>query len=484
MTSSSGKKSIVHSLGWSFLERSGSLGAQFIVQLVLARLLLPEDYGIIAIASIFIQIADVFIQSGLCSSLIQKKDVTEKDFSSALILSFFMACIFYIIFFICAPYISNFYKEKELMLVIRVLGITLFLGAINSVQIAKITRDMNFKLLFISSFGSIVLSGVLGIITAYLGFKVWALVIQTIANKLLLALILSFMTKWKFLFSFSFKSIKSLFSYGSKILLSGLIDTVYNNLFGIIIGRTYDSKILGLYTRGDQFPKYLTIIINGSLSNVLFPAFSKIQNDKQSIKKIMKQSISMSSFIIIPIMSLMIVTARPLIILLLTNKWEGAISFLQIMCFSYIFWPIHTVNLQAIKANGYSGLYLRLEIIKKIISISFLLMLIPLGVYAMAFSIAISSLVSTFINSYPNKKLIDYGFKEQLFDILPSFGLSVFLSLVVYSISFLKINLYIIFFLQIIIFSLLYYFFAKKFKIKGYVFIRDLFLNIKNIKGE
>lgn len=435
MKKSNIKNKIISSLFWKLMERGGTQGIQFIVAIVLARLLLPEDYGIIALITIFITIANVFVQSGFNTALIQKKDVNETDFSSVFYLSLLIAGLLYVFLFFTAPLIAAFYSEPQLIPVLRVLSITLFLGAFNSIQNAVIARKMLFKKLFISSLGAIVISGVVGIFMAYKGFGVWALVVQQITNRVLIILILWFTVKWKPKLIFSFIRLKDLFSFGWKLLSAILLDTLYRNVRGLIIGKIYNPSMLGFYNRGEQFPKLIVSNINGSIQSVLFPVLSSEQDNRPMIKNMVRRSIVTSSFVIFPTMIGLAVCAEPLVKILLTEKWLPCVPFLQIFCASYALWPIHTANLQAINALGRSDIFLKLEIIKKVLGLAILGVTVFYGVYAIALGGAFGGLIATIINAYPNRKLLNYSYKEQWNDIMPSLLISLVMGAVVYSIQ-------------------------------------------------
>lgn len=315
------KNTIISSLFWKLMERGGTQGIQFVVQIILARLLLPEDYGIIALVIIFTSIANVFVQSGLNTALIQKKDADEADFSSVFYLSLLMACLIYIVLFLAAPFIAAFYKIPEITPVFRVLSITLFFGAFNSIQNAVVARNLEFKKLFFSSTGAILISGTVGIYMAYTGFGVWALVGQQISNQLFVTLILWFTVKWRPQLLFSLERVKALFSFGWKLLVSALIDTVYRDLRSLIIGKMYNPAMLGFYNRGQQFPSLIVSNINGSIQSVMLPVLSSQQDNRPRVKDMMRRAIVTSSFIIFPMMVGLAVTAEPLVKILLTDKW-------------------------------------------------------------------------------------------------------------------------------------------------------------------
>jgi teichuronic acid exporter len=479
------KTQILSSLFWKLMERGGSQGIQFIVQIVMARLLLPEDYGLIALVLIFATIANVFVQSGLNTALIQKKEVDDVDFSSVFYLSFFIACVVYIILFFTAPFIATFYEEPQLVPVFRVLSITLFFGAFNSIQNAVVARNLDFKKLFFSSTGAILISGTVGIYMAYTGFGVWALVGQQISNQLFVTLILWFTVKWRPQLLFSLERVKALFSFGWKLLMSALIDTVYRDLRSLIIGKMYNPAMLGFYNRGQQFPQLLITNINGSIQSVMLPVLSSQQDNRPRVKDMMRRAIVTSSFIIFPMMVGLAVTADPLVKILLTDKWLPCVPFLQIFCASYALWPIHTANLQAINALGRSDIFLKLEIIKKIVGLSILGVTVFYGVYAIALGAVLSGIISTFINAYPNKKLLNYSYVEQWKDIMPSLLLSLVMGAVVYSLKWLGLSVLLTLIIQVFAGVILYVGLAWIFKLECFRYllstIKDIF---KNRNGE
>lgn len=482
------KSKIIVNLFWKLMERGGTQGIQFIVQIVLARLLLPEDYGIIALVLVFIAIANVFVQSGLNTALIQKKEADEADFSSVFYLSLFIACLIYIILFFTAPFIAKFYEEPALVPVFRVLSITLFFGAFNSIQNAVIARRMQFKKLFFSSTGAILVSGTVGIYMAYTGFGVWALVGQQISNQLLITLILWFTVKWRPRLLFSVGRVKSLFAFGWKILAASLIDTVYRNLRNLIIGKMYNAQMLGFYNRGEQFPALLITNIDGSIQSVLFPVLASEQDNRSRVKDVMRRAIVTSSFVIFPMMVGLAVTAEPLVKLLLTDKWLPCVPFLQIFCAGYALWPIHTANLQAINALGRSDIFLKLEIIKKIVGLIILGITVFYGVYAIALGTVIGGIISSFINAYPNKQLLDYSYIEQWNDIMPSLLLSLVMGAVVYSFKWLGMSIWITLIIQICVGVILYVGMAWIFKLECFSYLvataMELFVATKKPKGE
>lgn len=433
------KSSVITSLIWKFLERIGSQGVHFVVAIVLARLLAPADFGLIALVTVFVTIANVFVQSGLNTALVQKKTADNLDFSTVFYSCLALAGLIYSVLFFSAPLIAKFYNNQdELIPVIRVLGLMLPLGAMSAVQEAYVARNMMFKKLFFRSVAAIVPAGCIGVLCAYKGFGIWSLVVQQLLNSLLMCIIMWFTVDWRPSLSFSFARWKSLFSFGWKLLCSALLDTVYRNIRDLVIGKLFTPADLGFYNRGDQFPKIIIMNINSSIQSVLLPSLSTVQDDRVRLKSLARRSIKTSSFLILPMMAGLAAIAKPLTLVILGEKWLPAVPFIQICCFSYAFWPIHTTNLSAINAVGRSDIFLKLEIIKKAYGLTALAIAIyafrtPVGI---AMSVAITAPLGSFVNAYPNKKLLNYGFVEQMKDFLPSFVLSVMMGGIVYYVSY------------------------------------------------
>lgn len=412
---------------WRFLERCGAQGVSFIVSIILARLLAPEVFGVIALVTVFTTILQVFVDSGFGTALIQKLQAEELDFSTVFWFNVAMCVALYILLFFAAPWIAAFYEMPELVAIVRVLGLTLIISGVKNIQQAYISRNMLFKKFFFATLGGTIFSAILGIYMAYHGYGVWALVIQNLVNTLVHTIILWITVKWKPKFIFSVKRLKNLFSFGWKLLLSSLIDTVYNDLRQLIIGKMYSSSALAFYNKGKQFPNLIVTNVNTSIDSVLLPTMSKEQENKKIVKSITRRAIKMSTYIMAPLMMGLAFTANTVVELVLTKKWLPCVPFLVIFCVSYMFYPIHTANLNAIKAMGKSNVFLRLEIIKKIIGLVLLFASMWFGVLAMAYSMLLSTLFSQIVNSWPNKKILDYGYLEQLKDILPGILLAVFM---------------------------------------------------------
>ena len=468
---------IVNNLVWKYAERCGAQIIQFIVQIILARLLTPSDYGIIGLITVFISISLVFAQSGLGQALVQRKEIDNEEFSTVFYFSMIFSVILYGILFLCAPVISNFYNEPVLTSIVRVLGVTVIIGAINSVQQAYVQKTMQFKRFFWSTLGGTLVSAAVGIYMAYRGYGVWALVGQQISNQLVNTVILWLTVKWRPMLMFSVSKAKQLFSYGWKLLCSSLIDTIYNNIYSLIIGKFYSPADLGYYNRGKQFPMLIIQNINSAIDSVLFPVMAEAQDEKQRLKAMVRRSIVTSTFLLFPAMAGLAAIAKPLTVTLLTEKWLPAVPFIWFCCFTYAFWPVHTANLQAIKALGRSDIFLKLEIVKKLMGVAVLVVTIPFGLYTMMWGRCVTTILSSFINAYPNKKLLRYSYIEQVKDMLPSFVLSIVMLVIVLLIQLLNLNNLITLILQIILGVIIYFGLAKLFKLECMTYI------INTVKG-
>ena len=424
-------KDVISNLFWRFAERSGAQGVSFIVQLILARLLVPEDYGLVAIVAVFTNILSVFIDSGLGNALIQKKNADDIDFSTVFYTNIAICAILYTGLFCLAPLIASFYHNSKLTALIRVLSLTMIISAVKNVQQAYVSRNLIFKRFFFATLGGTLGAAVLGIGMACTGFGVWALVAQQLFNLFTDTLILWITVKWRPIRAFSWKRFKGLFAYGWKFVASGLLNAVYSDLRQLIIGRMYSANDLAFYNRGDKFPNFIVSNINNSIDSVLLPVMSSKQDDVQTVRAMTRRSIQISMYVMAPLMMGLAVTAPAVVRLLLTEKWMPCVPYVRIFCVTYLFYPIHTANLNAINALGRSDLFLKLEIQKKAIGIILLLSTMWFGVMAMAYSMLVSCAASQLINSWPNRKLLNYSYGKQILDIVPSIALSLAMGAIV-----------------------------------------------------
>ena len=449
-------KNIVSNFIWRFAERCGAQLVSFVVSIVLARILAPEDYGTIALVTVFTASLQVFVDSGLGTALIQKKDADDLDFSSVFYFNFSMCLVLYAVMFIVAPYIAIFYEDMTLTSVIRVLSLTIVISGVKGIQQAYVSRNMLFKRFFFSTIGGTIFSAFLGIGLAFSGCGVWALVAQQLSNTMIDTLILWITVKWKPKKEFSWKRLRTLFSYGWKLLVSSLLDTVYNNLRNLIIGKMYSSADLAYYNQGDKFPKIIVTNINTSIDSVLLPTMSNEQDDRNRIKSMTRRAIKTSIYVMAPLMMGLAFCAESIVELVLTDKWLPCVPFLRLFCITYMFWPVHTANLNAIKAMGRSDCFLKIEIVKKIVGLFFLLSSMWFGVMAIAYSLLLSSILSQIINAWPNRQLLGYGYLEQVRDFAPGILLAIGMGICVYFIGFLPLPTIVTLLIQIIIGAVIY----------------------------
>lgn len=464
-------QSVLKNFFWRFAERSGAQLVTFVVSIVLARILIPEDYGQIALITVFTSIMQVFVDSGLGTALIQKKDATDLDFSSVFFFNLIVCLILYILMYLCAPLIAEFYKDSSLVPIIRILSLTIIISGVKGIQQAYVARFMLFKRFFFSTLGGTVFSAFPGIGMAYAGFGVWAIVFQQLSNTTIDTLILWLTVKWRPKKMFSWKRLKGLLSFGWKMLISSLLDTTYTNIRGLIIGKMYSPIDLAYYNQGEKFPSVIASNINTSIDSVLLPTMSSAQDNRARIKAMTSRSIKTSTYIMAPLMMGLAFCSEPIVHLILTDKWLPCLPFLRVFCVTYMFYPIHTANLNAIKAMGRSDLFLKLEILKKIVGMGLLIATMWFGVMAMTYSLLISCVLSQIINSWPNKKLLNYSYKEQLRDILPSITLSIFMGLIVSLVSIFHLPSLITLIMQIAVGIIIYIGASKVLRLDAYEYL-------------
>lgn len=464
-------KTLLSNLAWRFAERFGAQIITFVVSIVLARLLLPEDYGVIALVNVFIVVLQVFVDSGMGNALIQKPNADNTDFSTVFFFNMAMCIVIYAALFLMAPLIADFYQIPSMTVVIRVLGLTLIISGVKNVQQAYVSKNMLFKKFFFATIGGTLVSAAVGIYLACRGAGVWALVTQHLTNLCLDTVILWFTVKWRPNLVFSFRRFRMLFSFGWKLLVSSLLGTIYNNLRNLMIGKQYSSADLAYYTKGEQFPSLIVNNINSSIGSVLFPALASEQNDQQAVKKHVRRAIQISSYLMWPAMVGLGVCAEPLVRLLLTDKWLMCVPYLQIACFIYGLMPIHTANLQAVTAMGRSDLFLKMEIQKKTMGLVVLLIAMHYGVMAIAVSAIFTNAISTLINAWPNRKLLNYSYTEQLGDMMPSFLLASAMGLIVLQVERLNLAPAMGLLIQIPLGIVVYWLGSKALKLEPYQYI-------------
>ncbi len=456
---------------WRFAERCGAQGVTVIVSIVLARLLDPAVYGVIALVTVFTTIMQVFVDSGMGNALIQKKDADDLDFSSVFYFNIIICLFLYTLMFLIAPVIAAFYNMPELTAVIRVLSLMLIISGVKNVQQAYVARNMLFKRFFFATLGGTIGAAVIGIAMAYLGFGVWAIVAQMLFNAAVDTTILWFTVKWRPKRMFSFERLKGLFDFGWKMLVSSLIDNIYIDLRQLAIGKIYTPTDLAQYNRGEQFPKLIVGNINTSIDSVLLPTMAKEQDNIARVKTITSRAIKTSTYIMSPLMMGLAFTATPVVRLILTEKWLPCVPFLRIFCVTYMFWPIHTANLNAIKALGRSDLFLKLEILKKFVGLTALAITAPISVMAMAYSLLIVEVLGQIINTWPNRKLLNYTYFEQLMDILPGIILAVLMGFCVSFVELLKLPDIATLIIQVILGAIIYILLSAFFKLDSFIYL-------------
>lgn len=430
------REKIIKGLFWKIMENGGAQGIQFVVTIILARLLSPAEYGLVGIIMIFILLANVVVQNGFSTALIQKRNADETDFSSVFYFSLLLAALMYGLLFLAAPGIAAFYGNPVLSPVLRVLALVLFPGAVIAVQTSYVSRKMEFKGLFQATITAVVLSGGLSIWMALSGMGVWAMVGQQLSYYLSLMGALFVTVTWRPRLLFRLRRIRRMFSFGWKLLCASLIDTLFNNLYGLFIGKIYNEALLGAYNRGDQFPKLIVNNLSAAIQSVMLPAFSSRQKDPEAVRAMVRRAIRQSSFLVLPMLFGLLAVADNMVLALLGEKWMICVPYLRIMCVAYAFWPIHITNLQAINALGRSDVFLRLEIIKKTIGVLALLFGMRYSPLVLVSLKAGTDFLCTFINAWPNRRLLGYSIRDQWQDILPPMLVSLLMCAVVYGLQF------------------------------------------------
>lgn len=429
------KNKILSGVFWQGLERIGSYGIGFVVSVILARRLSPEEFGVIAIMMVFITLSNVFIDSGFSTALIQKKDMEQADCCSVFYINIVMGLVIYGILFLASPYIAAFYETKELTLYLHIFSLIIIIRSFSLVQYALLRKRMLFHLSFRISWVALIISGIVGISMAYSGCGVWSLIAQQLTSALVTVIMQWLWVKWHPQWLFDWERAKDLFNFGWKIFCSGFLDTLYNDIYSLVIGKIADLKMLSFYDRGKHYPKIGMDIINSTIGSVLFPAFSEMQDDRPKIKQLAQRGLKNIMFVVTPALAFLFVFADTITILLLTEKWLPSVIFLRICCITFFFWPFHTMNLQIITACGRSDVFLILEIIKKTQEVLVIAISYRFGVVTMVAAGATMGLVGMIENAWYNRKLIDYAPWQQLRDIAPITVITILVSIITYFIT-------------------------------------------------
>lgn len=436
------KHKAIHGVGWSFIDNIASSGITFLVGLVLARLLTPKEYGIMAMIAVFIAVSNSIIDSGFSNALIRKTRIERVDYNTVFYFNLTVSILIYTLLYLAAPAISVFFKESVLVEIIRILGLVLIINAFSVIPRTQFVRDVNFKTQTKVSLISSISSGVFGIGMALGGMGVWSLVGQQLSRQFLNTLFLWIYSKWYPVWEFSRKSFKELFEFGFKLLLSGLLDTIYKNIYYIIIGRFYTSAQLGQYTRADQFNMIFSSNLTSVVQRVSYPVLSSIQEEPERLREAYQKVIKITMLITFACMLGLAAVAKPLILILIGEKWLPAVYFLQIICFSGMLYPLHAINLNILQVKGRSDLFLKLEIIKKIIAVGPIVVGVVYGIEYMLWGGVLTSFIAYFLNSYYSANLMNYPTSEQIKDILPTFLTSFLVAAFMWSVSFWNISVY------------------------------------------
>lgn len=470
------KEKTIKGVGWSAADSFLGRGITFIIGIVLARILSPAEYGLIGICLIFTTVLNSIVDSGFSTALIRKQDVTDKDYNTMFVTNLIISITLYIILYLASPYISIFFARKELLSLVRVMGVILIINALSIIQVTVLTKKIDFKTNTKASLVSAILSGIVGISMAYFGFGVWALVIQQITKQLFCTIILWFSNKWIPNFSFSKNSFKYMWGYGWKLLLSGLLNNIWNQLYQVVVGKFYNPSTLGQYVRSSQYAGIFSENITSIVQRVSFPVLSGLQNDREKMFLAYRKVIMTTMYVTSICMIWLGAISEPLIYCLIGPKWHEAAVFLPLICINMSLYPLHAINLNVLAVQGRTDIFLYLEIIKKIIGILPVVIGILFSIYWMLIAGIVTGFISFFLNSYYTGKFLHYPSWMQLRDILPGYGVAILVAICVYFFKFIPISYWLILPLQIIIGALILLCVSEYFKLSGYIEIRGIFL--------
>ena len=468
------KNKTVKGVGWSFIDNLSSSGVSFLVGLVLARLLTPSEYGIMAILTIFIAVSNSIVDSGFSNALIRKTDAKRVDYNTVFLFNLVVSGLLYVVLFFAAPPISVFFKEPLLVEVMRVIGWVLVINALGIIPRTLFVKDVNFKTQTKVSLIASISSGVLGIGMALAGMGVWSLVGQQLSRQLLNTLFLWIYSTWRPIWEFSVQSFRELFGFGSKLLLSGLLDTVFKEIYSLVIGRCYTSAQLGQYTRASQFNQIFSSNLTTVIQRVSYPVLSSIQDESDRLRDAYRKVIKSTMLVTFACMLGLAAVAKPLLIILIGEKWLPAVGFLQIICFSGMLYPLHAINLNILQVKGRSDLFLKLEIIKKIIAVGPLVLGVLLSIEYMLWGSVCTSLIAYFLNSYYSANLINYPTKEQIKDILPTFLVSFVTAAAMWSLTLLSLSNWLLLPLQCLLGIILAVLIYERLHLSEYVEVKQL----------
>jgi len=472
------KDKAIRGVSWSVIDNVASSGITFLVGLVLARILSPIEFGILGMITVFIAISNSIVDSGFSSALIRKVDVQNIDYNTVFYFNLFLGAVLYIILFFCAPAISSFFKEPILVPISRVMGTILIINAFAIIQRTILVKEVDFKTQTKISLITSTISGVVGIGMALRGYGIWSLVGQQILKQLLSSIFLWIFSEWRPLIEFSKKSFQELFGFGSKLLISGLIDSIYKNIYYLIIGKFYNAAQLGQYTRADQFNSVFSSNLTSVIQRVSYPVLSSIQDDSERLKLAYRRVIKNTMLVTFACMLGLAAVSKPLILILIGEKWLPAVAYLQIICFAGMLYPLHAINLNMLQVKGRSDLFLKLEIVKKIIAVAPICLGIFYGIEFMLLGSVFTSFVAYFLNSYYSAELVNYSSWSQIKDILPTFIVSFLVAFVMWSFTFLNYSVWITLPVQCVIGLLLAIVIYEIIKLPEYLELKQIALKM------
>jgi len=474
------KRKSLTSFAWRMGEGLIAEGMTFVVSMILARLLMPEEFGIVALSGIFLAIFSVFANCGLGQALIQKKEVDDLDANTVFYAGLGLSVVLYVVLFCGAPLVAKIFKQPMVAPLMRVSGLTLFLSSYNSVQTAEISRALDFKKFFFVGIISSLVSGAVGVAMAFTGLGVWALIGQQVSYQFTRTIALNRIIRWMPKLQFSKERFRSLFSYGINLMGAGVIGMVFNQMKGFLIGLKYQPADLSYYNRGESMPSILCNNINGTVNQIMLPALSKLQNDPEALKHGIRRAMMLSSYLLFPMMFGLVAVAPNIITILFSEKWLPSVPFLQVIAVGYCFSILSSTNLMAVSAIGRSDIVLKLEYIKKPLFLALLIGAMYISPLAIATAVSVNYVFALIFNSWPNKQLINYSLLEQWKDLYPQFLLSIFMSLVVWGIKFVGLSLYLSFFVQLFVGCLTYVGLSYLFKLEAFTYAKSTLKQLMN----
>lgn len=469
---------IITNFIWSFAEKFGAQFVSLVVSFVLAKILGPKVFGTVALMMVFINVLQVLVDGGFGTALIQKEDVDETDYATVFYFNFLLCILLYILVYIFAPSIAHFSGNNDLVNHIRVLSISIIIYGLKNIQYSYVSKHLLFKKFFFSTLGGTILSAIVGMVMAYNGFGLWALIAQYLSNVCVDTMVLWCTVGWRPTLKFSFKKLKSLFSYGWKILSANILDVFFNELKNLLIGKVFSTTDLGYFNRGEIIPRTIVVNTDKAIDSVLFPVLSSCQKNKNDVKILVRNAITTSVFFLAPLMIGLFAVAPGAVRLVLSDEWLPCVPYLRIYCVTFLFYPIHTANLNAIKSVGRSDLFLKLEVYKVFVCAVLFVISIKFGLVIVSYGLIAGSFLCQIINAWPNRKLIGYGYAQQIKDILPYIIASIIMGGVVYSLGLINLDYRLLLPLQVICGAFIYVGIS-------YIMKFDVFTNFKKLlKGD